>query len=53
MNGNSNQFKIKKWMDRKIADSGGEKVMSDQEQVVKSFGGNRLRDSMAMEKFGY
>ena len=42
MNRNSNQFKNKKWVDRKIADSGGEKVMSEQEQVVISFGGNRL-----------
>ena len=53
MNENSNQFKNKKWVDSKMADSGGEKVVSDQEQVVIYFGGSRLRDSIAMGKFGY
>ena len=50
-NSNSNQFKNKKWLDNRTADSKGKKETSDKEQVVISFGGGRMQS--ATERHGY
>ena len=44
-NSNSNQFKDKKWVDDRTADSKGKKNTSDKEQVVISFGGGRKQST--------
>ena len=51
-NENSNQFKHKKWVDDRTADSKGKKETSEKDQVVICFGEDRRQSAVERHVYG-